>query len=133
MRAQPVQPDIEKLLAEENARNQPPKRLPPLAAMKRQFHAFGGDRYQLTIPDIGVTIEIDRLRRESHELWGELSVRCEILGAYTVDGCLLTADFNLSSLRARQERAKHLAARANTGKQLDWTGLVEEFCQRVLQ
>jgi hypothetical protein len=124
---------VEKLLGDENARNQPPKRLPPLAAMTRDFHAFGEDRYCMAIPNIGVTLEVDRLRRESHELIGELSVRCALPGARTVDGCLLTADFNLSSLRARQDRAKHLAARANTRDQLDWVGLIEEFCQRVLQ
>jgi hypothetical protein len=127
--------NVEKLLSDEMARNQPPKRFPPLAAMKRQFQAFGGDRYQLTIPDIGVTLEIDRLRRESHELWGELSVRCELPGARSVDGkgMLSIADMNLSSARARLDRAKMLGARANTGNQLDWAGLIEEFCQCVLQ
>jgi len=45
---------------------------------------------------------------------------------------LSIADFNLSSARARQDRAKLLSLRANTGD-LDWVGLVEEFCQRVLQ
>jgi hypothetical protein len=34
-------PDIERLLADEQARRLPPKRLPPLAAMKREFKAWG--------------------------------------------------------------------------------------------
>jgi len=133
MTAQNPTVDIERALADEHARAQPPKRLPSLGVLKREFLALGDDRYRLTIPDIGVTLEIDRLRREHHELIGELSVRCDLPGARTVDGCLLTADFNLSSLRARQDRAKHLDARANTRGQLDWTFLIEEFCQLVLQ
>ncbi|MGA3099088.1 MAG: hypothetical protein ABSF25_21740 [Bryobacteraceae bacterium] len=100
--------------------------------MKRDFQAFGDDRYRLTIPDITITLEIDRLRREHHELIGELSVWCDLPGARTVDGSLQIANLNLSSARARQDWAKHLATRANAGD-LDWTGLIEEFCQRVLQ
>jgi hypothetical protein len=57
-------PDIERLLAEEHARKQPPKKLPPLAAMKREFQALGDDRYRLAIAEIGVAFEVDRLRRE---------------------------------------------------------------------
>ena len=125
--------DIEKLLADEQGRRQPAKRLPPLTAMRREFQALGDDRYRLTIPDVGVTLEVDRLRREHHELIGELSGRCDLPGTRTADGNLSIADLNLSSARARQERAKLLAERANTGNQLDWTAIIEEFCQKVLQ
>jgi hypothetical protein len=99
--------------------------------MKRDFQALGEDRYRLAIAEIGVTVEVDRLRRDHHELVGELSVRCELPGARPVDGTglLSIADMNLSSARARQDRAKLLIDRANTGNQLDWVGLVEEFCQ----
>src|SRR5579883_1269621 len=38
------------------------------------------DRYSLTIPTYGVTFEIDRLRREKHELLGELAVLCDLPG-----------------------------------------------------
>lgn len=38
------------------------------------------DRYKLTVPDVGVVIEVNRLRRESHELIGELCVRCRLPG-----------------------------------------------------
>lgn len=125
-----AQPDFERMLADENARAHP-KRLPPLDAMAREFKAIGDDRYRLTIPDVAVTLEIDRLRREHHELIGELSARCELPGARTFDGTLSIADLNLSSARARTDRAKLLATRANT-KDFDWVGLVEEFAQRVL-
>ena len=133
MTAQTPQPDIDRLLAAEIDKGRPAKRLPPLAAIARQFEALGEDRYRLAIPDIGVTLELDRLRREHHELIGELSARCELPGARTVDGSLSIADLNLSSARARQDRAKLLAARAGTGDQIDWAGLIEEFCQRALQ
>jgi hypothetical protein len=124
-------PDIERALEQEQARQQGPKRLPALSAMKRDFRAVGEDRYRLTLPDIGSVLEIDRLRRDHHELIGELLVKCELPGARTVDGTLSIADLNLSSARARQDRAKLLRERANTGD-LDWVGVLEEFAQRVL-
>jgi hypothetical protein len=124
--------DIESLLVEEHTKANPQKRLPVFGALARKFTGFGEDRYQLTIPDIGITLEIDRLRRDHHELVGELSVRCELPGARTVNGNLSIADFNLSSARVRQDRAKLLTSRSNA-RDLDWTALIEEFCQRVLQ
>jgi hypothetical protein len=107
--------------------------LPVVAAVERKFEAIGEDRYRLTVADLGITLELDRLRREHHELIGELSARCELPGARTVDGSLSIADLNLSSARARQDRAKLLKERANTGEQLDWVAILEEFSQRVLQ
>ena len=97
-----------------------------------EFSVLGDDRYRLALPAIGVIFEVDRLRRERNELIGELGVRCELPGARTFDGSLSIADFNLSSARARSERARLLAQCANT-RDLDWLVLVEEFCQRVLQ
>jgi DNA-binding CsgD family transcriptional regulator len=125
-------PDIDRLLADEFARAAPPKRLPALGALSRDFRQVGDDHYRMDLPEIGVSLDIDRLRRERNELVGELCVRCDLPGARTVGGSLSIADLNVSSARARQERAKLLAARANTRDQLDWTGLVEEFAQRVL-
>jgi hypothetical protein len=74
---------------------------------------------------------LDRLRRRSDELWGELTTKCSLPGARTVNGVLAVADLNLSSQRARQDRAKYLADRARA-EELDWAGLLEEFVQRVL-
>jgi hypothetical protein len=101
-------------------------------ASPRDFVQLADDRYRLVLPGIGVVLDVDRLRREHHELMGELCVRCDLPGARTVDGTLSIADFNLSSARARSERAKLLADRANT-RDLDWPAVIEEFCQRVLQ
>jgi len=51
-------PDIERLFADEAARRQPPKRLPPLDALKREFQAVSENHYRLNIREIGVTLEI---------------------------------------------------------------------------
>lgn len=81
-----------------------------------------------------IQFECNRLRRERHELIGELLVRCGRPEAQTVNGVLTLADFNFSSLRARQDRARHLAERARTNaKEIDWYGLLEEFCQGVFE
>ena len=99
------------------------------------FHLNEDGLYRLTIPELKISIEVDRLRRESNELVGELCVRCALPGVRSYDGALSIADFNLSSARARAERAKILATRTNFGAPqdyIDWLGLIEEFCQRVL-
>jgi CHC2-type zinc finger protein len=105
--------------------------IPSGPSSKQQFEAIGEGRYRLTLPTVGVVFEIDRLRRDRHELIGELSVRCDLPGSRTFDGVLSSANFNVSSARARTERAKLLAARS-VADELDWPALVEEFCQRVL-
>src|SRR5262245_56217489 len=79
------------------------------------------------------SLEASRLRREHNELIGELAVKCDLPGAYTVNGYLCIADFNFSSLRARQERAKLLRDRAQTNGVIDWFGALENLCQNVLQ
>jgi AAA domain len=127
-------PDIEGLCVsayDQELRQIKPRAVTPAAAAEREFVAVSEDRYRLSIPGIGVALEIDRLRRDHNELLGELSVRCELPGARAVNGNLSIADFNLSSARARIDRAKFLAGRAAV-KEIDWTSLVEEFCQRVL-
>jgi hypothetical protein len=96
-----------------------------------EFHVLRDGRYRLTLPSFGVTFEIDRLRRDRHELVGELCVRCELPGARTINGILSVADFNVSSARARTERARFLLQRSNA-TDIDWVAFVEDFCQRVL-
>jgi len=102
-----------------------------IATASRDF-APAGDGYRLTVGHGLIAFTVDRLRRTGGELGGELDVVCAVPGAMTTDdrGSLLTANFNLSSLRARQERAKALKDRSQLA--CDWYGLVEDFCQRVL-
>jgi hypothetical protein len=96
-----------------------------------RFEDLGAARYRLEIPTFAISIEVDRLRRERHELFGELSVLSASPSARNTGGALSIADFNLSSARARQDRARLLADRSGT-ETLDWVGVIEEFCQRVL-
>ena len=98
----------------------------------RRFEPVAEDHYRLVLPALGITLEVDRLRRERGELIGELSVRCDIPGVRTVDGILTAGDLNLSSVRARADRAKLCAERSRTNGSVDWVGLIEELCQRVL-
>jgi hypothetical protein len=95
------------------------------------FRVLAEGCYQLSFPDHGVEFTVDRLRRERHELFCELSVACGILGARAIDGVLSVGTFNLSSPAAAQQRARLLAERART-RGLDWSGLLEELRQRTL-
>lgn len=95
------------------------------------FPVCGPTRYVMTVSALGLTFDLDRVRRERHEFWGELIVKCELKGAKTLDGILSAADFNLSGQASRTTRAKYLAERAQA-TEIDWIGLLEEFCQRVI-
>lgn len=97
----------------------------------RTFTA-SADGYQLRIGPGLIVFRVDRLRRSGGELNGELEVRCSVPGARTTDdvGSLSIANFNLSSLRARTERAKVLKDRSRLDA--DWEMLIEDLCQRVL-
>lgn len=97
----------------------------------RDFQRVDEGHYRLTLETLGIEFVVDRLRRKWDELVGELSVKCDLAGARTFGGVLSIGDFNLSNIRARQERGKYLESRAQA-KDLDWIGLLEEFCQRVL-
>jgi len=76
-------------------------------------------------------LEVDRLRRDRHELIGELTVACDVPGANKVDGYIHAADFNLSSAQARSYRAKLLSERSNA-PDIDWASLLEELCMRTI-
>ena len=102
-------------------------------ASTRQFVVLGEDHYRLDAPESGTILEIDRIRRERNQLFGELCVQCDLPGAHTVDGVLMIGDFNLSSVRVRGEKARYLQERARTNSsEVDWVGLLEELAQRVL-
>jgi hypothetical protein len=99
------------------------------------FITIGEGLYRLEVPDLGIILQVDRLRRQSDELWGELTAMCDLPGAIRTsdDGVLTIANLNLSSVRARQDRASLLRKRAQTGDQFDWFTTLEYFCQRVIQ
>ena len=97
----------------------------------RDFRRIEEGRYSLTLEELGIQFDVSRLRRDRGELLGELRVQCDLAGARTFDGVLSVGDFNLSSIRARSDRAKYLSTRAQA-PDLDCHGLLEELCQRVL-
>ena len=98
------------------------------------FQALGEQRYTLAIHPEGVTLEVNRLRRSSQELIGELLVRVngDFPNARTFsDGILQVGDMNFSSTQARSTRAKLLGERAGD-KAVDWFGFLEEFVTSVI-
>ena len=109
-----------------------PRKPGSVVGFQREWRVVAGVGYELKIPDIAVEFTLTRVRARFEEVTGLLTVRAKFAGAKTVgDAVLSSADFNLSSLRARQERAKHLDERA-LAPEIDWLGLVEELCHRVL-
>jgi hypothetical protein len=97
----------------------------------REFGRLRGtEGYQLTIPRAGTELRVERLRRERGELVGELTVDCNLPGTLSTSGVLSVADLNLSSARARVERAKILADRSQAD--IGWSDIIEDLCQRVL-
>lgn len=89
------------------------------------FEVVDEGRYRLVMPGGGVTLETDYLRREHHQLKGELLVRCP--GG--LEGVLFVGDLNFSSSRSRSMCAKDLSARA---KGIDWGELLEQLAQQVI-
>ena len=99
---------------------------------QRDFRTLPGtDGYVLELMSLGTELRIERLRRERSELVGELTVSSSLPGTRSPNGVLHVADMNVSSARARTERARILAERANTAD-VDWTGLLEDLCQSVI-
>jgi hypothetical protein len=88
--------------------------------------------YLVTFVDAQTECLVERLRWERDDLVGQLSVACGLAGARTIDGWLSAGSFNLSSPRVRRERSKELADRVR-GARIDWVGMLEEVCQRVLR
>ena len=99
-------------------------------AAEERFVRIGEGRYRLDDAETGVTLDVDRLRRDSGALVGELVVRCSLPGIQTFDGVLSAGDLNLSSVRARADRGKYLSSRARV--EIDFTGLLEELALRVI-
>jgi len=114
----------------------PAERLAAMAAEEAKptestFEALHEGAYRMTVPAAGTELSVDFLRRDGAQLKGELLVRCTLAGARTFGGVLSIGDLNLSSARTRQSHAKYLEERAQA-KDIDWTGMLEEFAQRVL-
>lgn len=108
----------------------PPKFLPQGPA---EWSTIPGLGYRLAYPALGVRFDLTRLRHDEGATTGLLTVRVSFRGALTVgDGIVSSADFNCCVLRTRKERAHHLADRTLT-TEIDWFGLLETLCLRVLE
>jgi hypothetical protein len=99
------------------------------------FIIVGEGTYRVEVPDLNLTLQVDRLRRRGDELVGELIVMSDLAGSLRItdEGIISAADFNLSSVRARQDRATLLGKRAQTQGQHDWYATLEYLCHRVIQ
>ena len=98
------------------------------------FLVLGEGLYRLEVPDLGIVLQVDRLRRKSGELIGELTATCNQKPAHRLDAddLIHASDLNLSSLRARQDRASYLAKRSELAT-FDWPGAIEYLAVRVIQ
>ena len=90
-----------------------------------------GVAYRLEVPGANLSFEVDHVSRRQGELVGELVVRCDLLGTDAVNGVLSHASFNVSSARARSERAASLSRQLGDAS-VPMSPLLEDFCQRVL-
>jgi hypothetical protein len=100
----------------------------------RVFEVVGDQRYRMTTRSTHIRLELQHLRRESHNAWGELRVAVNgfFPGAkHFRDGLIHVGDWNLSAVQSRQTRAKLLAERSGD-KDVDWYGLLEEFAIETL-
>jgi len=133
---QVVEPAAGKDLADHLAAGHRPEDLVPMSTGgttgPRRFEHLDDDvGYRLTIPGLCAVLEVTHLRRERHQLRGEVLTRCELPGAATFSGVLSVADLNLSSARSRRDHANHLAEQAHSEEDA-WRDAVEELSQRVL-
>ncbi len=117
-----------------NFLRQKPRKPRSFLGLAREWTAIPGVGYELVLPDLAVSFEARKMRLRFDETWGLLTVRAKIAGAKVIgDNILSCADFSFSSERARDQRAKNLEIRCGTAAQeIDWRGLVEEFCLKVL-
>ncbi|MEO7190070.1 MAG: hypothetical protein ABI051_03340 [Vicinamibacterales bacterium] len=92
-----------------------------------------GVAYRYEANSIGLTFTFDRLRWKWDELNCELTVRCALPGVQTVSGDIVSqATFNVSSDRARSERATRITREAMLSD-IPVSRLVEDACIRVLE
>lgn len=99
----------------------------------RKFSA-SDHAYRFHIQPVDIVFELDRVRRSSHELWGELIVKVNgnFPDAHKLqDGVISAGDLNLSSVQARVTRAKLLTQLCGD-KDFEFIPLIEDFSIRVI-
>ncbi len=104
-------------------------------AERRIFRERGEGKYSLEILPLGLTFEVDRIRRDRDGMVGELVVSVsngKFPSARTYNNVLSIGDLNFSAVRSRTERANLLSKRSGV-EHLDWFGYLEEFCVRTME
>jgi hypothetical protein len=109
---------------------------------EERLERIGEGQYRMLVPEARMIFEVDRVRRESSNLWCELTVRTDLPGAFVLpdhDNLLSIDPLNLSAPRSRQERAKHLASRMRVRQRgedgedgIDYVGLLEYLAMLVI-
>ncbi len=101
----------------------------------RVFAEAGDQRYQMTVKPAGIILTAERVRRERHELHGELAIqvngnfRDAVVGP---SGILSVGDMNFSSVQARSSRAKLLKDLSGDGFDVKhWHEVLEDFTIRI--
>ena len=92
--------------------------IPEPVGNRRRFEPLPGGGYRLSLIDDAVHVEVRHLRRERHQLFGEMDVRCEWAGASVYNGSVSCADLNLSSQSARDARGKYCAVRGTVARKI---------------
>jgi AAA domain len=106
-------------------------RAPAHDNIERGFRRCGQSRYVLDVADYCVVLDVDRVHRDrSGTLRGELTVRCDLPGAQTIDGIAWSGEMCLSDTRGRRDIVQALTVRARTSD-LQWALLIDELAMRV--
>lgn len=99
---------------------------------ERRFSRAGEGRYVLDVSDYCLTLDLERVKRDRFgALRGELTVRCDLPGAATIDGNLAwSGEVTISDNRGRADVLRALESRV-TARGLDWSLLLDELGMRV--
>lgn len=101
--------------------------------VERRFSRAGEGRYVLDVLDFCLVLDIDRVKRDRWgALRGELTVRCDLPGAATIDGENLawSGEVTLSDNRGRADVVRALESRVRASG-LSWPLLLDELGMRV--
>lgn len=107
----------------------------PLDITSREFKFVSDGCYELLFLPAGIKFAAQRVaHRRGGELHGDLVVSIDgnFPTAKTTNGVLSSGALNFSSVNARSQRAKLLYRRAGS-LVVDFEGLLEEFCVRVIE
>lgn len=100
--------------------------------VERRFSRAGEGRYVLDVADLCTVLDLDRVKRDKWgALRGELTVRCDLPGAATIDGNLAwSGELTISDTRGRADVLRALESRVKA-RGLNWALLLDELGMRV--